>query len=359
NDRLFLVLLLALALFTAFDPAGITRYPSLVDWPTLAALAGLLELTKGVEDSGALIRAGRWQVGLLHTERALAIGLVLAAAVLAMVLTNDVALFVIVPLTLGVCRVAGLRPARLVIFEALAVNAGSALTPIGNPQNLFLWQRSQTSFGAFVLHMLPLVVGMMALLLVLTAVAFKGRHVELDGHAKPPPLDTTLLATALVLYIPFLVATDLHHAGWAFAAVMLLFAVLRRKVLAGVDWGLLLVFLLMFIDLRLLAGNAMAKAWISQLNLADPANLYFAGIGASQIVSNVPAAIALAEYSKDWQVMAYAVSVGGFGLLIGSLANLIAMRMLDDRKAWWQFHLWAVPFLAAATAMGYALLFMR
>jgi di/tricarboxylate transporter len=75
------------------------------------------------------------------------------------------------------------------------------------------------------------------------------------------------------------------------------------------------------------------------------------------LVSNVPAAIALAEYSRDWRVMAYAVSVGGFGFMVGSLANLIALRMSGDRKAWLSFHAWAVPFLGVAAAIGYLLLF--
>jgi di/tricarboxylate transporter len=74
------------------------------------------------------------------------------------------------------------------------------------------------------------------------------------------------------------------------------------------------------------------------------------------VISNVPAAIALAEYSKDWRVLAYGVNVGGFGLALGSLANLIALRMAGDRRAWLVFHLYAVPFLLAAALLGYGLM---
>ena len=76
----------------------------------------------------------------MATERATAMFLLLAAAVLSTLRTNDVALFVLAPLTLDICRITDLPATRLIIFEALAVNAGSALTSIGNPQNLFLWQ---------------------------------------------------------------------------------------------------------------------------------------------------------------------------------------------------------------------------
>ncbi|MEP6964246.1 MAG: SLC13 family permease, partial [Polaromonas sp.] len=280
----------------------------------------------------------------------------LAAALLSTLLTNDVALFVVVPLTLGVCRITRMPAARLIIFEALAVNTGSALTPIGNPQNLFLWQLSGVSFSRFTLHMLPLVSLLMLLLLALTACVFGSRSVSAGNEAHAVPLDRRLFGVSLALYLPFLVATDWHQAGWAVGVVLVIFALLRPRVLARLDWGLLLVFVLMFIDLRLLASLDGVRQLMTGLDLARPLHLYFAGIAASQIISNVPAAIALAEYSKDWQLLAYGVNVGGFGLALGSLANLIALRMASDRRAWLGFHLYSLPFLALAAVVGYALI---
>lgn len=357
RDTFLLVLLAALPLLAFLAPNPLASLPGLVDWPTIAALTGLLLLTKGLEVSGALHRLGHWLIGFMATERAAALCLVSAAALLSTVLTNDVALFVVVPLTLGVCRITKMPATKLIVFEALAVNAGSALTPIGNPQNLFLWQLSGVSFGGFVMHMLPLVALLMVALLALTACAFGGKPVQARDDAAPAPLDRTLLGVSLALYVPFLVATDLHWAGWAVAAVLAVFAALRPRVLAQLDWGLLLVFVLMFVDLRLLAGVGVVREAMQGLALDRPVNLYWAGIGASQIVSNVPAAIALAEYSKDWRVIAYGVNVGGFGFMVGSLANLIALRLSGDRKAWLSFHGYAIPALIVGAGLGYALLF--
>lgn len=248
------------------------------------------------------------------------------AVIAAALLTNDVALFVVVPLTLGLCRITPLLAIRLIVFEALAVNTGSALTPIGNPQNLFLWQLSGASFAEFTWHMAPLVAVLLALLL------------------------------ALALYGPFLWVTDCGHAAWGCAAVVVVMLVLRPRVLARVDWGLLLVFVLMFIDLRLITGLDANRNAMGSLDLADPRQLYAVGIAASQLVSTGPATIALAEYSRDWRVMAYAVNVGGFGVAVGSLANLIALRMTPDPRAWLSFHQYAVPCLLVAAAVGYGLL---
>ena len=358
QDRFFWALALTLAALTALQPQQIASYPSLVDWPTIAALTGLLALTQALESSGALARLGRWLVAHVSNERVAALGLVSAAALLSTLLTNDVALFVVVPLTLGLCRITPLPATRLIVFEALAVNAGSALTPIGNPQNLFLWQLSKVSFAEFSVHMAPLVAVLFVLLLALTALVFRSTPLNATNREDPPALDRPLLWVALALYGPFLWVTDRSDAGWGCAAVVGVTLLLRPRVLARVDWGLLLLFVLMFIDLRLIAGLDAVRSAMGSLGLAEPRQLYAVGIAASQLVSNVPATIALAEYSCNWRVMAYAVNVGGFGIAIGSLANLIALRMVPDARAWLSFHLYAVPCLLVAAAVGYGLLFV-
>ena len=360
QDRFFWVLVGVLILMTVAQPQKVVRYPSLVDGATLAALTGLLALTQALEASGALRGLGHWLLARVSSERMAAWGLVSAAAVLSTVLTNDVALFVVVPLTLALCRITPLPATRLIIFEALAVNVGSALTPIGNPQNLFLWQLSGVSFAEFAGHMAPLVIVLFVLLLALTAVAF--RAVPLASAPiveRPPSLDRWLLGVALCLYGPFLWAADRGAAGWGCAAVLAGLLVWRPRVLLRVDWGLLLVFVLMFIDLRLVAELDGVRAAFHDLGLTDdPQRLYATGIVASQVISNVPATIALAAYTSDWRVMAYAVNVGGFGCAIGSLANLIALRMASDPRAWTRFHAYAVPCLVVAAGVGYVLLFV-
>ena len=357
KDGFFLLLLALLVVLSAWSPDLIVSYPALVDWPTIAALTGLLALTKGLELSGALDHAGRWLTARMTSERAVALCLVVTAALLSMVLTNDVALFVVVPLTLGVCRLTGMPLSRLVILEALAVNAGSALTPIGNPQNLFLWQLSGVSFIEFVLQMLPLVVMLMALLLMLTWALFRSHPIKPGQAGQVAPLDSRLFWCSLVLYAPFLLLTDLRHAELAAMIVLLVYLLLRRAVLMRIDWGLLLVFVLMFIDLRLLSGLAIVRDAMQSLGLEQPRHVYLAAIAVSQLISNVPAAIALVDYSRDWRVIAYGVNVGGFGLMVGSMAKLIALRMCGERKAWLEFHWYAIPFLGIATALGYVLLF--
>jgi len=344
-------------LLSALAPKSTPSYIDLVDWTTIATLGGLLLLTKGLELSGYLERLGARLVELLPDQRALAFFLIAATALLAMVVTNDVALFVVVPLTLGLRASIALPIVRLVVFEALAANAGSALTPIGNPQNLFLWQFSQQSFGAYCLAMLPLFLIAALPLAALCWFAFPAVKLELDPRAEHEQVEPVPLALALGLYLPFLVLADLHQGGWAFAGVLLLFALFARRALFHCDWGLILVFVLMFIDLRLLAALPQVRQLALDIGMQDPRKLYVAGVAASQAISNVPAAILLAETTRDWRTIAFAVNLGGFGFIVGSLANIIALRMIPGRGAFGVFHAYSLPFLLLVALLGYCYLF--
>lgn len=352
EERLLLVLLFALAALLLLAPQGPAALNELIDWRTIAALAGLLVLSRGLEDSGSLARAGHSLLSRVQSERALAAALVLFAALLAMLVTNDVALFIVVPLTLGLGRVVPSLPVgRLVIFEAFAVNAGSTLSPVGNPQNLFLWQSSGAGLAEFALTMLSLAGALMLLLLALLPFAFRARPLAIADISSHMPLDRKLAALSLALYAPFLIAVELGHAAWAAIAIITLYLGVARKVLRGVDWPLLLIFVLMFVDLGLLAGLPAIATQLPAL-FSLPGGLLSAGALLSQGISNVPATIFLASFSDDWRTLAWAAAVGGFGTAIGSLANLIALRLSRQPGLWREFHLWSLPLLVCAWALA-------
>jgi len=354
REKLLLVMLVALPVLVAFSPVELSRLHLLVDWSTIGALAGLMILSRALNESGYLVRAGRILLVKLRTERGLAWFLVFFAAALSTVITNDGALFITIPLTLELRRLARLPLARLVVFQALAVNAGSTLSPIGNPQNLYLWQSAEAGFFEFTLAMAPLAAGLMLLLIAAVALAFGSRTLTLSDF-KAASATTPGLLWALPAYLPFV---WLVEAGWAVPAavgVFALFTLLRPRLLAGVDWPLLLVFVLMFCNLGLLS-RVGPLAELFQAVPDTSAAAYLAGIGLSQLISNVPAAIFLAEFGMDWRALAWGASVGGFGIAIGSMANLIALGLARTRGIWLEFHLWSIPMLAAGAALGWLLL---
>lgn len=340
RDYLLLTLLAALIVLSALAPREIPRYPQLVNWPTIGTLLGLMILTKGLELSGWLHHVGRQVIARLSSQRSLALLLVCGSALSAMLLTNDIALFVAVPLTLELAQFAELPLRRLVIFEALAVNAGSLLTPIGNPQNIFLWQLSRAHFTVFMQHMLPPFVIAAVCLLLLTLVAFPASRLQTRPHQAVSSLHKPLLLVSALLYVPFLVLADLHFVWAGLILVLAVFLAAFRTQLRQIEWSLLVVFVLMFIDLGRLAEYPV----LAYADLARPTVLFVTGALSSQLISNVPAAILLSRYSSDWHTIAWAVDVGAFGTVIASLANLIALRLGRQRGSLVAFHAWSLPF---------------
>lgn len=355
EDLLLVALLLALGPLLLLQPEQAGVLHRLVDWKTIGALAGLLVLSRGLEDSGYLTLAGRRLLAHIHGERTLASLLVLFAGGLSTVLTNDVALFIVVPLTLGLRLVADLPIGRLIVFEALAVNAGSSLSPIGNPQNLYLWQSSHLGFVDFALMMLPLAAALMLLVLAAIPLGFPSRRITITPGTPPPSLNRALLIISLALYLPFLVLADIGHAAPAAIAVIVLYRFRFPDVLSGVDWFLLAVFVLMFVDLGLLATLPEIRALAGHID-ALPGGMFTAAVVLSQLISNVPATIFLASFGDEIRALAWGVSVGGFGIAIGSLANLIALRLSRQPGLWREFHAWSVPMLLVATTVASGLI---
>jgi len=351
EDLLVVILLVALIPLLFLTPVRTWQLHHLVHWQTVGALAGLMVLSRGLEVSGYLTLAGQWLLTRVQGERLLAISLILFSAGLSAVITNDVALFIVVPLTLALRSVADLPVGRLIIFEALAVNAGSALSPIGNPQNLFLWQASGASFWEFTATMAPLALALVGLLVAIVPLAFPRQRIVVTEAIAGTTRHRPLFWMSLLLYVPFLLLTDWGYGAPAALGVIVLYAVYRRQILRGVDWLLLLVFVLMFINMNLLATLPLIREWAGQL-LQWPGSVFTAGVVTSQMMSNVPAAIFLHAFTDDWRALAWGVSVGGFGLAIGSLANLIALRLARQPGLWKEFHYWSIPVLLGGIVMA-------
>ncbi|VWC13187.1 SLC13 family permease [Burkholderia metallica] len=346
------VLALGLILLQWLRPQPFSVLADRVDWQTVATLAGLLMLTKALELSGCLMWLAHRIVHHVHSERGLAMLLVGFAAVLSMWLTNDVALFVVVPLMVSLRALTPLPFRRLVIVVALAVNAGSVATPLGNPQNLFLWQLSGVSFGRFVVTLGPLAIALMALLLVVTACMFRAKPLDLSGDAATVPVQRMHALIAAVLFAAFVLLADAHHPLPGLVGVAVVLLAVKRDAVLKIDWLLLLIFVLMFVVLRSAAALPVIHDAIAHASLDSPLRVFAAGAVLSQGISNVPAAILLSEFTHDWRALAFGVSVGGFGFAIGSLANLIAVRLAKEPRMWLPFHLVSIPFAFASAALA-------
>ncbi|WP_076997944.1 SLC13 family permease [Variovorax sp. KK3] len=350
GNGLLWVLLAVAVVFAIVQPRPPQDYLKLVDWQTLGALAGLLAITQGVERSGVLQSVAARLLARTTELRHLVYLLVAAAAGLSALVTNDVSLFLLVPLTRVLAAQAHLPLARLVVLEALAVNAGSALTPIGNPQNLYLWHKSGESFIGFMGMMAPTVAVMLFWVFVAVRFLVPRVAIELKPMGEAAPSQPRLLALSAVLFVAFVVALDQRWMLAGLALVFGAFLLIRPRVLLGIDWTLLLIIALMFVDLRQLADLPRIATLLQQWPIAEGWRAYLAAIAASQLISNVPATILLDRYVHDLPALAAGVSVGGFGCVLGSLANLIALRLAKVPHGLREFHRIAIPFLLVCAA---------
>lgn len=341
-----LYLVLALA-----DRSFVPRTPSLVDWGSLSLITALILTSKGLELSGVFSRLAPKIVERANgSERRLIFYMLPVIALSSAVIMNDTAMLVFIPLVVATADLAGINVARAVTLSAIAANVGSALTPIGNPQNVIIWRHYGIPFWEFTLRMLPFVLLWM-LLLFLFAFSIRERRIEIKT-LPAVALNTRLLvaSSSLLVMNVALAESGLHWLALPLTALVL--GLVGREALWGFDWALVLTFALIFADFNELAHL------LGALNLRPPS----AGVGLllvstllSQVISNVPATVLLTSGSRpDWLPLAVGVNAGGTGLIIGSIANLIAVRIA--RISLKDFHRYSIPYFLAALAVSMVLL---
>ena len=267
-----------------------------VDWRVLGLLLCLMAVVAGLQSCGLFgALAGRLLTGR-KSLRLLATALILLPFFCSMLVTNDVALLVFVPFSILVLSQIGRREHLIpvVVLQTLAANLGSMATPVGHPQNLYLYNHYAISPADFFATLLPPV--LLSLIGLLTACCFclPNEHIEVRFLEMPQIGDKRRLALYLTLFL-------LH-----------------------IDVGLLLTFFFFFI----FAGNlGKIPAVRETLTALTNAGAGLTAICASQIISNVPAALLLSGFTDNWQGLLTGVNIGGLGTPIASLASLISLRL--------------------------------
>jgi len=357
HEWLLLLFATLAVLLACIDPQPWHRYRGWLQVPTLCGLLGLMIAIQGIRDSGWVQRMAGMLVARMHSLRGVGLLLVSMTAVLSMALTNDVSLFLMVPLTVAIGGMSNLPVLRMAVLEALAVNAGSTLSPIGNPQNLLIWQHAQVSFVQFVGHLLPISALMFAMVALLTWFWLPKGRVELqrdklDGH----PVSTSLATWSVLALVLMVVMMERSHAPVGVAVLIVPFALFSRRTLRSIDWWLMATFAAIFLGLGHFAALPIVDHALGSIDFTRPWALYLSGIVSSQLISNVPATVLLLDRAPDAMALAVAVNVGGFGVVIGSLANLIALRLAKQPHGMRLFHEVSIPFLLICAALVYAVM---
>jgi Na+/H+ antiporter NhaD/arsenite permease-like protein len=217
----------------------------------------------------------------------------------------------------------------VVVLQTVAANLGSMLTPIGNPQNLYLYNLSGMGLGEFVLCMLPnSVVSFVLIVLALLFVKEKNEAVVLNQD-KATKVDgkQTVVYGALFL-LSLLVVAKILACEIALVVIFAVVFVMDKKVLKEVDYCLLLTFVSFFIFTGNLGNITVIR---ESLQMLVEGRELLVGVVASQAISNVPAALLLSGFTADYRALLAGVNVGGLGTLIASMASLISYKILANQ----------------------------
>ncbi len=355
-DYFLLVSAALLLLFSFLMPFKIRYYYSYVDWRTISLLSGLFVITTGLKMSNFFHYISKKMVNRVKYENTLAFLLICISAVFSMFLTNDISILIVVPFTLGLASIIKNDIDKLIILEIIAINAGSLLSPIGNPQNIYIWHKWHIPFFVFTLKMFPLFLVLFLFLIVLTLLISK--KVPLLFHSTNNNLKTNkkLLLTSIVSFVAFISSEELKITLYVLPLIIGIYLIFFKGVLKKTNWSLIILFIVLFIDSHMLSSLNITNNLLHFLKLSRTKNLFFSGIALSQIISNVPATLLLADFNVNWRVLAYSVNIGGTGIVTGSLANLIALRLVDSKKLFMRFHIYSFIFLLLSAGSGFILL---
>ncbi|WP_160687836.1 SLC13 family permease [Clostridium sp. C2-6-12] len=329
-----------ISLFLALTTSIITR-PKLeyIDFQVLILLINLMIVICAFEKLKLLDKIAIKILAKNKSLRGISFVLVGLCFIFSMFITNDVALITFVPLTLIVANKAEFDPIKIIILETLAANIGSSLTPMGNPQNLYLYSffniEAITFFKATIYFVL---IGVLWLVMLNYRVSNETLKVDLDKIIIKNK-NSVIIFCCLFLII-LLSVFHLFDYRIAFAITIFVSFFIEREIFKQLDYILLLTFVFFFVAIGNLSSMDFINNIMSSL-LKSSTSVYFSAIFFSQFISNVPSAILLSQFTGAWREVLLGVNIGGMGTIIASLASLISYKLYakeyDGKKYLFKF----------------------
>lgn len=315
----------ACAILTMFFVPPDREYLHYIDFRVLCLLLCLMAVVAGMKAVGVFNWLTYQLLHRIKSGRILSLTLVLLPFFCSMFVTNDVALIIFIPFTLMLLEQLGCSRSIIpvTVFQTIAANLGSMATPVGNPQNLYLYAFYNLGIGEFFSVTLPLtavsLVALGAVSLFLLPRQLPEQHLETASISSSKQL---LLYLALFVLCLLTVFRVIPYPITTAVTVIVLFFV-QRKLLKEIDYMLLLTFVCFFTVSENLGRIDAIRNALQQLLQA---NALLTAVGTSQIISNVPAAVVLSGFTDQWKALLSGVNIGGLGTPIASLASLITIK---------------------------------
>ena len=325
KEKVLIIAAMAAVISMFFVPPTMA-YIEYIDVRVLCLLFSLMAVVAGFQSCHVFEALA--QKMLTGEKKLRTIGWVLVALPFftSMLITNDVALITFVPFTMLVLKMVGgeKEAALVVVLQTVAANLGSMATPFGNPQNLFLYANYNMTGREFLGTVLPLTVISLAILW-LCGFMISGRSIQVNFSGKACIQNKGRLGVYVILFVLCLLAVLRIAPYWIVTAVVAIaLLILDRKLLLKVDYALLLTFICFFIFAGNMGEISTVKSFLA--GIMERNSLLTSSL-ASQVISNVPAAVLLSEFTENGRALLAGVNIGGLGTPIASLASLISLKL--------------------------------
>ena len=317
-----LVIAVTLAILSSFISIPKMSY---IDFKVLILLFNLMVVVAAFKELKVLDSIA---IGLLkkcNTYTSISLALVFITFISSMIVTNDVALITFVPLSIVIARKANINVLKIVVFQTLAANLGSSFTPMGNPQNLFIYSFYDLSPIDFFKITLPIVV---LAVLFLVLLVFKDKKMNLSLDLEDVKIDNkrdVYLFGGLFLIILLSVFHVIDYKV-TFLITIVMVLILNKKLFSQVDYSLLITFIGFFIFVGNISTMDVVKNFMEGI-LNSPKSTFLASVLSSQVISNVPATMLLSGFTNHFKELLLGVNIGGMGTLIASLASVISYKI--------------------------------
>lgn len=317
-----LVIAVTLAILSSFISIPKMSY---IDFKVLILLFNLMVVVAAFKELKVLDSIA---IGLLkkcNTYTSISLALVFITFISSMIVTNDVALITFVPLSIVIARKANINVLKIVIFQTLAANLGSSFTPMGNPQNLFIYSFYNLSPIDFFKITLPIVI---LAVLFLVLLVFKDKKMNLSLDLEDVKIDNkrdVYLFGGLFLIILLSVFHVIDYKV-TFLITVIMVLILNKKLFSQVDYSLLITFIGFFIFVGNISTMDVVKNFMEGI-LNSPQSTFLASVLSSQVISNVPATMLLSGFTNHFKELLLGVNIGGMGTLIASLASVISYKI--------------------------------
>lgn len=327
KDKVFVIAGIIM-MITMFIIPPSTLYLSYMNYKVLIIMFTIMLAVAGLYETHLFDFIATRLVIKFKTIKWVSLILVLSTFFLAMFLTNDAVLLTLIPFTLFIMKHAKQEKFALItiILQTIAANLGSALTPMGDPQNIYLFAYYEIPFKTFLSITAPITA--LGFILITSTALIKIPNIPVTLNLQAPEVNWKRVGLyALLLLNALFVVLRLVPEWYTIYVTLILGLAYGRHLFKRVDYGLLLTFVAFFI----ITGNLGQMDSIFNLFdkvLSSPHQVFLTALGTSQIISNVPAAVLLSAFTKPmyYPALLTGVNVGALGSIIGSLASLITFK---------------------------------